>query len=491
MSSYDQAVSLFSSVKIYANESFALAKQYIDDLHSYVVATVSMTPPAINVDPTTSVTIDTSLEAAIPVAPSSGDYPSVPTEPSLGDYPMPTKPTYTLPTAPTITDITIPSFVDGTVLSITQSIPSLDFVVPTIGDISTTDVSQDSLLQAAKAKLESNILDGGTMLDSTVEADIWQRGVERDEQALQDALDKVTAQWAKLGFSLPDGLLAGQYLAIQNEYTNRRIDRSREISVKQAELEQAGMFKSLELAIGLEKIIVDSANEYAKRVLEASKATADVTMAIVKTRIDRYNSMLEAYKADVLAYKTSIEAEMVRAEAYKARIAGLQAIAQVDEARVKVYAANIAAIEQMANIYNTEVKAVATQYEAERVKVERFKAQIEAYIGKVEAVTKKYLAEVEGYKGYVQAWAASADSQTKYAELDVRAQIAEAEATVREWEIQMKLVQEETTLRLEALKAVAQTASNVAAGALSAAHASASMNFNEASSTSVNHNYTY
>lgn len=488
--SYEDARSLFDSVKGYASDSFGLAQGYIDDLHNFIVATIDMVPPTITVDTPVSIVIDPNLSEEKPIAPTSSDFPSIPSSPSVSDFSFPIAPAYSLPTAPSLTDIVVPDFIENTIADVTTSIPTLDFDVPAQPSISDGgDVHQDALMSAALTKLLTNITSGGTMLNATVEDDIWNRDRERSEQALQDAIDKITAQWAKLNFTLPDGLLANQITALQTEYMNKDLDRSRDISIKQAELEQAGMFKSLELAIGLEQVIVGSQNEYAKRVLESSKSTAEITIALFRERVTLYNVQLERFKADVEAYKARIQAEIGRAEVFKTRVMALQTISAIDESKVKVYSAHIAAIEQLVNIYQNEIKAVAVMYEAEKSKIERFKVQVEAYSASIDAVTKKYLAEVEGYKGYIQAWVASSDSQSKFAETNLKAQMVKAEADIKQWEIQMKLVQEETTLKLEALKAVAQTASNVAAGALSAAHASASLSYQN--SDSEIHSYSY
>jgi hypothetical protein len=247
--------------------------------------------------------------------------------------------------------------------------------------------------------------------------------------------------------------------------------------VKQAELEQQGMFKSLELAVQLEKVLIDNLNDYARRVLDTSKTTAEVTISLFRERINRYNALLAAFKADMDSYKTNIEAEIARVEVYKARLQGQQIIAGIDETAVKLYTAKIGAIGQLVDIYKTGVQAVTSMYEAERQKIEMYKTKIDAYTATVKSITEKYATQVEGFKAYLSAWTASSDSQTKLIDVGVRAQIAETEATLKEWEVQLRLIQENTSLKLEALKAVAQTASNLAAGALSAGHASASASF--------------
>jgi hypothetical protein len=465
-------------VQDYADGAFTQAEKYIDDLNNYIVGTITTIPPVINIPAPGSITIDPTLVALIPPAPADSAYPVVPSAPGTSDHNFPDAPEYVLPVAPTMHDIVLPEFIDMTIEQPTMALPVLDFDVPAQTQLNDGGLTaEDTLVQSAKAKIMSNIVNGGTMLNAQVEADIWARDLERNEQALQDAIDKLTAQWAKLGWSVPDGLLSGSIVAINKEYMNKKLDRSREIAVKQAELEQAGMFKSLEMAVSLSKVLIDNMNDYARRVLETSKATADITIALLKARIERYNSLLAAFRADMDSYKTNIEAEMQRAEVYKTRLAGLQILSGIDETAVKIYTAKIGAVSQLVDMYKTGVQAVATMYEAEKQKIEMFKSKVDAYTAVVKSITEKYATQVEGFKSYLSAWTASSDSQTKLIDVDIRSKIANTEATLKEWEVQLRIIQENTSLKLEALKAVAQTSSNLAAGALSAGHASVSASF--------------
>ena len=470
------ATSQMSTLYGYASTQVATMQSVVDELIDYVSGEVNTTAPQITVDLDSNIEIDSAL-ATIPQAPESSDYPEIPDSPTEREFPFPSTPAYTLPSVPELTDIAVPDFIEGTVRSLSTSIPTVDFEVPTIGAISTSDATFDSLLQEIRNKLLNNILYGGTMIDPDVEDDLWDRDKERDEQTLQDTIDKVSSQWAKMGFSLPDGLLAGSIIAINNEYANKRLDRSRGIAIKQAELEHDGLFKSLAMGVDLEKIIVGSANEYAKRVMDASKFTADVIIELYKQRVVQYNTLLETFKADVVAYKTNIEAEMVRADVYKTQLQALLAIGQLDETKVKLYTSQISGVEQKVKIYETEVRAAAAQYDAEKSRIEGFKSRVDAYVASSDSITKQYLAKIDGYKAFVGAWTASSDSGMKGKELQTRADIAELDATLKSWEVQLRLILETTTIKLEALKTMAQTSSNVAAGALSSIHASISDNY--------------
>jgi hypothetical protein len=462
----------------YATEAFDLAENYISELNNYIVGTINTTPPAITIPGPGSIIIDPNLISIIPGAPLDSAYPPVPSSPSTTDYPFPTPPVYTLPPVPVMTDIVLPTFIESAIEGPTTLIPVLDFDVPSIAQLQDGGLSpEDALVQAARAKLIKNIISGGTMLNPEVEADIWNRDLERAQQALQDQIDKVTAQWAKMGWSLPDGLLSGQLISLNNEYMNKRLDTSRDISVEQAKLEQQGMFESLKIAVQLEQVLFGNLNDYARRVFETSKSTADITIELFKERVVRYNALLETFKADIDGYKANIEAELERAEVYKAQLSGLQIIAGIDDTRVKSYATQIGALGQLVDLYKTNIQAVATMYDAEKTKIEMFKTQVEAYTSQVDAITKKYAVKIEGFKAYIQAYVASADSQTKLDDIAVQAEIAQVEATIKVWETQAKLIEDNLTLKMEALKAVAQTASNLAAGALSGIHAQVSDSF--------------
>ena len=488
---WELTLTQFMKIWEYGSDSFALAEKYINDLQGYIEPAIETTVPDITITAPGSISLDPGLAETIPEAPGDSTYPVMPEPPTVQDFSFPEEPVFTMPTVPTLTDIVIPDFVDGTITPITSVLPSIDFSVPTVGETQSGGITYDELIETVRQKLTDNINDGGTMINPQVEADLWNRDRERREQALQDAIDNATATWARLGWNVPDGLLAGSLVALQKEYMNKDLDTSRETAVKQAELEQQGLFKTLELGVSLEQVIMTAENEYAKRVMEASKHTAEVTIEVYKQRVLQYNTMLEAFKADVAAYKTSIEAEMTRAEIYKSKVMALQTIAQIDESKIKIYTAHVGAIGQLVDLYKTKVQAVATMYEAENQKIARFKAQIDAYVASLEGITKKYMTSVEGFKAYVAAWATSTESQTKIKDLNMRGEIAQLEATMKAWEVQIKMIHENTSLKLEALKAVAQTSSNLAAGALSAAHSQAQSSFANQYQTSKQYSWSY
>jgi hypothetical protein len=471
----DEIFQQISINRSYAQAAIADNNEYLHDIKEYIQHyDIAMVVPSLTITPPSPVVIDPTLVGEIPDVPT--DYPTLPDAPTTSDFAFPSAPVYTMPTVPTLSDIVIPDFIEGVISPLTTQMPVSNIEMPALTQIdSGGQAVEDELVQAAKAKLVSNIVNGGTMLNPLIEASIWNRDRERREQALQDSVDKLTAQWAKLGWSIPDGLLAGSLIAVNNEYMNKDLDVSRDIAIKQAELEQTGMFKSLELANQLEGILIESFNDYAKRVFEVSKATVDVTVQILKSRIDLYNMNLQAFKTDVETYKIAIEAELARSEVYKARMEGIKTLAMVDSSRVQVYTAQLGAIAQQVEVFKATVESVGLMYSAEKQKIEAYKARVEAYTSAVDGVTKRYIGEVEGFKGLVQAYVASADSQTRIEELELKTQIARVDATLKSWEIQLQVIIEETKVQLSGLETIAKTTSNLAAGAMAAGHTAMSL----------------
>jgi hypothetical protein len=502
---YEIVSQQFGNIQMYAGGAFEAAQAAITALTGALGdQSINTTAPTFEaIDPAQSFDIDPAIAQARAkilelVGDVSDNTPDPGDAPPITDHDLPSEPTITWPTAPTLNDITVPDFQEESVPGLTASLPSFSIDLPELEGMIRTALTEAvvapsysdlPLTEAIHAKLKSNIENGGTMLDPLVEDDIWDRNLERDEQALQDAIDKATGQWAKFGFSLPDGLLAGTILAINNEYMNKRLDRSREIAVKQAELEQVGLFKSIELGNSFSAMWYNVLDAYKQRAFNLTKLTADTILETYKERTSQYNLQLELFKADLVAWKTAIEREMLRAETYKARIAGLQLVIDIDESKVKIYTSQLEAVAGMIKVWDTQIRAVATMYEAEKSKMEAYRAKVEAYAMKVDAASRKFTAGMEGVKTLVAGWSASAEVRVRLLEMQNKVDLAGWDMAIKQWEVELQTKERELTLRLDALKAAAQTSGNIAAGALSAAHASAQASFGASSNTNYNHNY--
>lgn len=419
----------------------------------------------------------------VDAAPLPGDI-AVGVAPDIVSIVVPTKPDK--PSIPTVTlgairDITLPELP-------TISFPTLDITAPVYNvtapkewsfNINNILISDDPLVQACIQKLTSNIVNGGTGLSETVETAIWNRDLERNEQTLQDSTDKAVQVWAKTGFSLPDGMLAHSIAELQKEYMNRSIDRSREISIKQAELEQSNLFKSLDLSINLFSQLIGMLIKYEELCLRAQEDTAKYANEYIDMQIKAYAAKVDAYRATAQVHEMIIRAEISKVELYKAQIEGQKLIGDINQQTVQIYSEQLKATAILIDRYRVEVQAMVSEMEVEKAKVEANKLQFDAWAKKTDVVLAKYAGEVDLYKAASMINVSAAELYSKQAEAEARVNIAYAEMKMKSFAAADNANIEKAKMVMEAERGVAAAAASMASGAMAALSAQASMSYSE------------
>ena len=399
----------------------------------------------------------------------------------------PTKPTYSQPVLGAMHDIVLPDIP-------TINFPTMDITPPIYNipapkqwnfDVNNILISDDPLVMECISRLTNNIRYGGTGLTPAIEAAIWNRDLERNEQTLEDSIDKAVTAWAKMGFSLPDGMLAHSIAELQKEYENRRIDRSREIAIKQAELEQTNLFKSLELASGLMAHIIGLEIEYEKLVLQAQEFTAKYANEYIDMQIKAYMAQVDAYKARAQVYETLIRAEIAKVDLYKAQIEGQKLIGEINQQTVQIYSEKMKAIAVMIDAYKSEIQAMTAELEMEKTKIEANKLQFDAWAKKADVAIAKYNGEVEMYKAASTVNISKAELMSKQAEAEARINLAYTEIKVKSLEANNREMDLKAQITMGALKGVADAYSSMAAGLMAALSARASMSYEETAQISA------
>ncbi len=421
----------------------------------------------------------------VPTSPSQPSAMAITTAPDIVSIAVPTK-----ITKPDIASVSLGSLLAISLPSVpTVSFPALNVEAPVysltapsewaFGVNSNILISDDPMIQAAINRLSDNIANGGTGLSADVEAAIWARGLEREGQQLEDSSDNILSMWAKKGFSLPDGMLAHSLSEIQKEYMNKKIDRSREIEIKQAELEQANLFKSLELSIGLAKELIGLLISYEELVFKGQEATARFANEYIDLQIKTYMSMVEAYKATAQVQEMLIRSEIAKVELYKAQLDGQRLIGEINQQTVKIYSEQLQATTILIERYKTEVQAMVSELEVEKAKIEANKIQMDAWAKKADVEIARYNGAIELYKATSMFNVATAELQSKGVEANMRTTIAAVEATVRSYQVQETSMVAKAQIVMEAARGVAIAAGSMAAGAMAAASAHSSMSYDE------------
>lgn len=344
---------------------------------------------------------ETAPTTTFPTAPTLS-YGAAPTVPAVADVAVPAAPTITLPDAPTYMALSTPAFggidLHEDWLTKLEDIPTLTLVEPTPYTYSPGPQYASALLTDLKATLLDR-LSGGTGLPDAVEQAIWDRARSRETQlGLANEAEIMRASEA-MGFQLPSGVLAAQLRNAQQDSIDKQSTLSRDVMVKQSELEQENLKQTIDAGMRLEGQLIDYSYKLESLTFESAKYTAENAVAIYNAMIEQYKALLQAYQTYASAYKTIIDAELSKVEAFKAEIAAEQAKADFNKALVAQYQAEVDVRMSYVKIFEAQVGAAKVLVEIEQAKIGAAGEQIRAYTAQVNAETAK----IEAYKAGVQA----------------------------------------------------------------------------------------
>lgn len=393
---------------------------YLQDLDDVITA---IPIDAINYTP---VVIGTDIAVAVPDAPELGTE----IDTNFPDF-SPTP--YSLDTIPTIdTSKLIPNELPT---DITVAISWLE------------SVYDDTLFQILYAQLLSDLSSGAGGLGGTVEQEIYDRAVARQDVDNDAKYQEIEEYAASRGFELPTGAMMGRLQEQANSIATQNAEINGKILIEQAELAQKNQQFVISSMSTLENVLREFHDKTNNRALDYEKAVATIA-------IQRYAEQMRGYIAAAEANKIYVEIQ------------------------VSVLNATIASNKGLIEQFIAEANA--------------FEAEIGAIGKKNEAITDVYKAEVMGYASETKAVSenqksiiASYELKIKNADADLRAQITEAELTVQGYG-------SEYSLREKVAEAQANIAMQAMSSAYGAVNASAGMSYsgNESQSESWSHGET-
>ena len=225
------------------------------------------------------------------------------------------------------------------------------------------------------------------------------------------------------------------------------------------------------------------------RAEQAKLAVADTQAKIYATEIDAYKAQTDAQRIKFDAFDSQVKAEVSKAQIY--------------DSTVKAYASRLQAY---VNKGDLDVKQSQIRMDAARAYISKyladmdgFKAELQANLGQVQYNTQVFGAQVDGWRSKVSAGVADSEMKARYADMNVRTNIAYAEMQIGEYNSKVQQSMAQAQFALEAAKAAGQYTSQLASGAMSAAHVSASISgsgsasvsSSDSESESTSHNYSY
>lgn len=401
--------------------------------------------------------------------------PTTPMPPSPGNAPefvspaLPAKPSLTLPTAPTFAPVALPE-------SPLVEMPYFDLDAD-FGDVTApTNVFeygereyQSALLDATKAKLLDDILNGGYGIDDEDERRLWERARDRELATANTKIDELSRMHAARGFTLPSGSLYAQQEAVQQDALDKVSSLSRDIMIKKADLYVENRKFTITAATQLEDILLKHFGFAAERALNAARLQVELGMALFNAQLQKFNSKVEAYRSYAAAFESRVRAALTAVEVFKAKIEGAKLTVETQKLYADVYQTQITGVNAMANLYKTEMEAAQVAASIENLKLQAFRAQVETYAERVRARGVEFdmfKAQIDGEVAKVTAFDASVRAHTaqiqgyeakaRTADIVARTEIAQANAQLDTYKTDMDRYRADIAVVTEKIRSVLQ-----------------------------------
>ena len=365
------------------------------------------------------------------------------------------------------------------------------------GRLKAAETNRDILIEAAKWEIE-NIrfaVQQGMALEQLT-ANIFENAAKRlFEVAKFQAESQINVFNAQIGlFNAQNG--AFQTLA---QVYRTRLDGA---------IAKLTAFKTAVEALAAVGQINQQRVEVFKAKLNAVQASVDVFKAMMQgaqVRAETIKNQFDAYRADVQAFTEEIGAEKVKFDAYDSQVKGETAKAGMLDSQARAYASTIQGLSAKADI---KVKGSQLRLDAARVNIQKYLADVDGYKAGLDASLKEvqygtavYQARIEGWKAKASANVAASEVQSRFADMNTRTNIAYSQMQISQYQANVQKAVQQAQIALEAAKAMGQYSAQLAAGAMSAMHVSASVsgsgsqsdswNQSNSTSTSTSHNYSY
>lgn len=376
----------------------------------------------------------------IPDAPSAA-LPSVPTAPAIVDPDVPTAPVFTLPTAPTLSTITLPEPPSiQTPQFITQA-PYDDLVVPTNNFTFAEQIYQSALLDSAKAKLLNDMTNGGYGIEPADEAQLWERGRERETENALVAINEAYRLGAARGFPLPPGEVFVAVQRAEQDLQNKMSTASREIMLKRADLYVENRKFTITEVRGLETVLINLHSSIQERALNTARYTLDASIQIYNAVVARFNARLAKYQADAAIFEAQIRAALSQVEIYRTTMEGKRIELEVQGQQIDNYRARIQAIESIVNIYRTQLDGANVKANIERIRIDAFRGLIDAFSAQVQAKVAEFnlfRARIDGELSKVQIF----EAQTRAYESQVNGARAKSDVKLGNLRVETEQAQQ-------------------------------------------------
>lgn len=168
-------------------------------------------------------------------------------------------------------------------------------------------------LGMAETKLQELLTTGGVAVNTTVEAQIWERDRSRILSDATRAVDEIASTWAAKGFPVPPGALQNQTAQIQQKAQDELAKSSREIAIKTFDAEVEMVKFAIDSAIKLRNVAISAAGDYIKSIASSQKNSIELSMGKSSAQNGLISAVASFMNARANASDTVFKSELANA----------------------------------------------------------------------------------------------------------------------------------------------------------------------------------
>lgn len=159
--------------------------------------------------------------------------------------------------------------------------------------------TMSSYVDAANSWMTDALVNGGSGVNSTVEAQLWERERARILREERRAADEVVSSWAGRGFPLPAGAMVHQLSTLSATAQIEISESSRAQAIKSWDAELANVRAAVDKALEVRTTAHNAALEYMKAVATAPQTGLALTQNVQATHARLVETLASLYKLDL------------------------------------------------------------------------------------------------------------------------------------------------------------------------------------------------
>lgn len=158
----------------------------------------------------------------------------------------------------------------------------------------------------------NTIQNGATGIPTAIENAIWQRSRERELQDAYRQEAEAVAEFASRGFSLPAGVINSQIQRIRQDAANKASTHSRDVAIKQAEIQIETIKFAVEQGIRLRLGIVTALIDFMRAKLGLYSLIRERAVSLVEAKRSLWQGAAAYYQALIAAAELQLKYDGIR-----------------------------------------------------------------------------------------------------------------------------------------------------------------------------------